>query len=219
MTAERILNIARGEIGTKEQPEVPAKEIWKQIPDYEGKYEVSNLGRVRSIDRLVKGKYGNLAKIKGKEITPILTTHGYYRVNLCNESGIKAKFVHRLVASAFLDNPDGLPMINHKDEDKVNNVVDNLEWCDCLYNSNYGTRNQRVSESTRGKKKNYTDESHRKMIEPKEKAIVGINYITNEKVSFRSMTEAKKFGFSREGISHCITGRQKTHRGYVWRLI
>ena len=116
------------------------KEYWKPVVGYEEHYQVSNFGRVKSI------KFG-------KEI--ILKQHirgGYYSVVLSKNGIVKRYSVHRLVAQAFIDNSDNLPQINHKDEDKTNNNVDNLEWCDSEYNNNYGTRNKRVSEKmTNGK--------------------------------------------------------------------
>ena len=94
-------------------------EVWKKINGFEN-YEVSNLGRVRSKRRVLK---------------PFLNSKGYQRVNL---GAHNAKFIHRLVAEAFVDNPNGYPIINHRDEDKTNNRAENLEWCTHKYNSNYG---------------------------------------------------------------------------------
>ena len=110
-------------------------EEWRPIEGYEGLYEVSNTGQVRSVDR-----YDNRNCFrKGKVLSPIKDTNGYLKVNLyCNGKNKKC-LVHRLVTEAFLPNPDGLPQVNHKDEDKTNNSVDNLEWCDSKYNNNYGT--------------------------------------------------------------------------------
>lgn len=109
-------------------------EIWKPVVGYEGLYEVSNLGRVRSIRR---NKILNLKKERD----------GYIRISLCSNGVEKMYQVHRLVAKAFIPNPDNLPQINHKDEVKSNNVVDNLEWCTVAYNNSYGTRLQRVRET------------------------------------------------------------------------
>ena len=198
--------------------ELSNQEKWREVPGYEKMYEVSNFGRVRSLDRFVPGKHENLAKIKGKVLTPIKNKGGYLRVNLCNEYGHKAMFVHRLVAQAFIENPEGFSDVNHKDENPTNNCLSNLEWCSAKYNANYGTRNERVSRSNRGRRKKYTHESFRRMVASKEKAVIGTNCSTNEQVWFQSISSAKEYGFSPVGISHCITNRQKTHRGYTWRV-
>ena len=109
-------------------------EIWKPVVGYEGLYEVSNFGRVRSLRR------NKILKLKNE-------VDGYIRVTLCNGGTEKLYQVHRLVAQAFIPNPDNLPQINHKDEVKSNNIVTNLEWCTVHYNNTYGTRLQRVRET------------------------------------------------------------------------
>lgn len=115
------------------------EEIWKDIEGYEGLYQVSNLGRVRSFDRI--DRLGRLRP--GVILRPLMNTYGYIQVSFCKEGKEKKLQVHRLVAQAFIPNPEGLPQINHKDENPKNNRVDNLEWCDGKYNCNYGTRNER----------------------------------------------------------------------------
>jgi len=115
------------------------REIWKDIPGYEGYYQVSNLGRVKSLKR----KTGN--KRNNEDI--ILKTYlraSYLFVRLRKDNKYKNYLVHRLVASAFIPNPDNLPQVNHIDENKINNIVNNLEWCDAKYNNNYGTKRERV---------------------------------------------------------------------------
>ena len=102
-------------------------EEWRAVPGYEGLYEVSNIGNVRNVR---KNTLLRLTK----------TNNGYIRVGLC-KNGIKTGLrVHRLVAQAFIPNPNNLPQVNHKNEDKSDNSVDNLEWCDQAYNNLYGTR-------------------------------------------------------------------------------
>ena len=122
-------------------------EEWRPIEGYEGLYEVSNLGRVRSLDMYVKSRYGNYRLHKGKVLSPTKDRYGYLTVTLnCNGKSKTIK-IHRLVAQAFLPNPDNLPQVNHRDENPSNDNVDNLEWCNAKYNSNYKTRNIRIRET------------------------------------------------------------------------
>ena len=131
-------------------------EVWRDIKDYEGIYEVSNFGRVRQkLDLFKNNKKGKKAK-EMKIIKPdinYIQRSGYLRVGLskCGES--KHHFVHRLVAEAFMPNPYSLPYVNHKDENRGNSRLDNLEWCTQKYNSNYGTCKEKRA-FTLAKKKN-----------------------------------------------------------------
>ena len=126
-------------------------ECWKDIEGYEGLYQVSNLGRVKSLRRsAVLGK--NIREVKEKIIKPFITNKGYYQILLSKKGKTSHKYVHRLVAMAFIPNPNEYIIINHKDENPLNNCVDNLEWCDYSYNNNYGNRNKIVSDKmTNGK--------------------------------------------------------------------
>lgn len=121
------------------------EEKWRSVVGYEGQYEVSNYGNIRSVDRAVdKGRY--LSSRKGIPLKQHTHRKGYKEVHLCKNGKEKIFKVHRLVAFAFIPNPDNLPQINHKDENPANNSVGNLEWCDGSYNINYGGRNKRISE-------------------------------------------------------------------------
>ena len=111
-------------------------EIWKDIEGYEGAYQVSNRGRVKSLNYNRSGKEGILKLGKDKD--------GYLQVVLCKNSKLKTVKIHRLVAQTFINNPNNLPEVNHKDENKENNCADNLEWCDRKYNMNYRTVKQKI---------------------------------------------------------------------------
>ena len=179
------------------------KEIWKDILGYEGLYQVSNFGRVRSLDRIVKEKNGKNKFLKGKILKYILVYGGYMVVRLSKNGILKNYYVHRLVAQAFLDNPDNLPCVNHKDENPQNNVVSNLEWCDAKYNLNYGTRNKRISE---------------KMTNGKLSKPVLQYTLDGELVKKWSSThECGRNGYNRGNVSACCLGYLKFYKGYIWR--
>ena len=119
-------------------------EIWKDIVGYEGLYQVSNLGNVKRL-KGYKGR-GKGYIVEEHLIQPSINSRGYQNVILCKNGKTKTFTMHRLVAIAFLDNSDNFPQVNHKDENELNNCVDNLEWCDSKYNNNYGTRNKKCSD-------------------------------------------------------------------------
>ncbi len=129
------------------------KEIWKDIPEYEGLYQASNLGNIKVLNRIVNsGIKNNKTVIRKGKLLKQRINQGYYEVALSKDNKKRFLKVHRLIAITFIPNLNNLPSINHKDENKLNNRVDNLEWCSIKYNCNYGTRNQRISLANRGKK-------------------------------------------------------------------
>lgn len=129
------------------------KQIWKDIEGYEGLYQVSNTGKVRSLNYRRTGKT--------KVIKQSTDKLGYKSVFLCKDGKNKGYLVHRLVALAFIPNPNNYPVINHKDENPSNNYYKNLEWCTQEYNCNYGNCRKKMSEARKGKQ--FTEE-HRKNI-------------------------------------------------------
>lgn len=173
------------------------EEIWKPVVGYEGLYEVSSLGRIRSVDRIVF-QQGRSQKYKGCIMSPFIGNHGYYGIRLSKNNKKKTYSVHRLVALAFIPNPDNLPVINHKDETHTNNCVSNLEWCTQKYNMNYGTVRERVSEANGLKVAQYDLEG---------------NLIN----TFRSIKDAsRKTGVSATSINGCTIGKYYTGGKYIW---
>lgn len=128
------------------------EEIWKPVVGYEEYYEVSNTGRVRTIPRIVYTNNGGYINIGRAIKTPMLHYKGYLQVRLKVNNRPKTFFVHRLVAESFIPNPNGYKYVNHIDEDKTNNSVENLEWCSALYNNLYGSRLSKISNKLRGRR-------------------------------------------------------------------
>lgn len=173
-------------------------EIWKPIKGYEGLYEVNNWGDVRSLDKVVSCRYGKKRTAKGQVLNPSLS-RGYPQVVLSDKGVHKHFFVHRLVAEAFVPNPDNLPEINHKDENPTNPYWRNLEWCNHQYNINYGSRNAKSG-----------------MASSKAVAKYDINGTIIK--TYKSIREASKdSNTSCQNICSVLKGRQKTSGGYIWK--
>lgn len=166
------------------------KEIWKPVVGYEGLYDVSNFGRVKSL-KYRKGDKPEILKLqkRGK----------YLRASL---NGRKFS-VHRLVAQAFIPNSLNLPEVNHKDEDTHNNFVNNLEWCDRPYNSRYGTKTKRVADANR----------NGKLSKPVYQYSLDGELIA---VFLSAQDVKRKLGYSQGNISNCCIGNRKTAYGYKW---
>ena len=164
-----IIEYSESDIGymIRKRPIEDALEVVrKPVKGYEGYYEVDQFGRVFGLDRIIKVNDNgrNYEKpIAGKQLKQSMHTKGYKTVSLTKDGKTKTLFVHRLVAEAFIPNVDNLPMVNHKDEDKTNNFVENLEWCTNDYNINYGTARKRQAKKIRGIP--HTDEHKKKISE------------------------------------------------------
>ena len=120
------------------------EEVWKDVIGYEDCYQISNTGKIRSKDRFVRVCGGGKRFISGKLIKPIKCRNGYLEASLSKDGNRKVFLLHRLVAMHFIENPNKLPEVNHKDENIENCEAENLEWCTSKYNANYGTRNERM---------------------------------------------------------------------------
>jgi hypothetical protein len=112
-------------------------EVWKDVKGYEGVYKISNFGRIRSLDRIVVQKDGREVPYKGKIRIPSLCVHGYFKISIQTKGFRKFVGVHRLVAKAFIPNPENLPFVNHKNGVKTDNRLENLEWCTASYNTQH----------------------------------------------------------------------------------
>ena len=157
------------------------KEIWRDIEGYEGYYQISNMGRVKSLERTVRCNRG-YRTIPEKILEGVDNGKGYLKVNLCKEGKVMQPLVHVLVATAFLENPQNLPEVNHKDENKYNNCMDNLEWCTSQYNVEYS----------------------------KAKAVIGINKVSGLIMEFPSTMEAERqTGINHSNICACLKGKYK----------
>lgn len=119
-------------------------EEWKDVKGHEDAYQVSNMGRIRSKTRYIIRKDGRKVYMRERIIRQTNINSGYKIINIhANDGAIYHKLVHRLVAEHFIPNPNNLEQVNHKDEDKHNNKVSNLEWCTREYNAQYGTNQER----------------------------------------------------------------------------
>lgn len=154
------------------------EEVWRDITEYEGFYQVSTLGRVKN------SRSGRI--LKGRK-----TRNGYLKVDLCKNGKPKSYLVHRLVAQAFIPNPQNKPEVNHIDEDKENNYVENLEWCTAKENINYGTRTLRISK-------------------PIICVETGIEYCGVREC-------ARQIGLNQSNITKVLKGKYKTTGGYTFK--
>lgn len=167
------------------------EEQWRPVPGYDGNYEVSNLGNVRARRR--QGSPGGLLKQRA-------SSKGYQMVSLCKHGHYTACSIHRLVAIAFIDNPYNYPCVNHKDENKLNNRVDNLEWCTYQYNNNYGTCKQRS-------------------IESRCKPCIGRWPDGTERVFPSCTIAARETGMTQGNIWSACNGKHHRAKGVEWRYV
>ena len=195
-------------------------EEWRDIEGYEGLYQVSNEGRVKSVGRVIVRSNGRRQIIRERILAPATNCFGYKYVNLRTQGvGGKSITIHRLVAKAFVPNPNNLPEVNHKDECKENNSADNLEWCDRKYNVNYGTAQARhsVTASDSFKRTGYYQQILEGFLW---KAVAKCGTDGNEIERYKSIKEAsEKTGVFQGDISRCCKGIRKTCGGFKWMYI
>lgn len=183
------------------------REEWRACVGYEGLYEVSNIGRVRSLYRKTR------IKDKGSSVMSLKTDqHGYYRVNLHKDGKCKGELVSRLVAQAFIPNPDNLPHVGHDDDNKKNNIIDNLYWTDAKENNNHNGKMERFQALHQEKIEQIADALSR--------PVISIDVDTKEICFYKSIQEANRIvGASSGKITMCCQGKRRTHKNKEWRYV
>lgn len=162
-------------------------EIWKDVVGYEGVYQVSNLSRVRRTK-------------SGRVLSPFMAK-GYLLVVLWSGNKEHGFAIHRLAAIAFIPNPNNYPCINHKDEDKLNNKIENLEWCTHKYNSNYGACRQKIG-----------DANGKPVIQKTKNGEIVMEYKSGRQAE-------RETGISSTHISSCVNGNRRTTGGFIWEKV
>ena len=183
------------------------EEIWKDVEGYEGYYMVSNRGNVKSLN------YRHTSK--ERILKPQKNNDGYLNVLLYQDGKGKTYKVHRLVATAFCENPHGFKEVNHIDEDKTNNCADNLEWCSRSYNCTYNGRakksGKKTAEKLRGRK--LSEETIKKISKP----VYSINKVSGLITYWNSAKEASmQMGINNGHICECLKGRRNSAGNHYW---
>lgn len=164
-------------------------EIWKDVVGYEGIYLVSNYGNIKRKDYRGTGIE--------RMLKPSINQNGYLQLQLYKNGKRKNYLVHQLVGKAFIPNPNNLIEINHKDENPLNNKLENLEWCTRAYNNNYGTRTQRIS-----------------------KMVMATNKENKNTIIFKSISQAEReLKIANASIIACCKGKRESAGGYTWEYI
>lgn len=187
------------------------KEEWKDITGYEGLYQVSDQGRVKSIDRQTNNRWGTLTPILGKHLKPLKQPNGYVIVWL--SCGTRKPFsIHRLVASAFIPNIENKPQVNHIDGIKTNNNVDNLEWCTPSENTIHAMQTGLIDpENAR--------QGYIKMGQTNSRNVLQLDKATSEIIAvWASSEDCGRNGFNSSHVWSCCNGDRKTHAGYIWNF-
>ena len=192
-----------------------AHEVWRDIVGYEGIYQVSNLGRVRSLDRLVRGARG-MRRILGKVLSNRILPNGYNYVGLSKEHHSVHHYVHRLVAQAFIPNPDNISDVDHIDGDKTNNCVENLRWCTHKQNINYAIESGSFNPSATTKAFLATERGkrhHEKLRKLRSRPVVrddGVEYLS-------AAAAANAIGYSYSAVRDVLMGRAKKCNGHSYK--
>ncbi|QEE50332.1 hypothetical protein FUA48_12310 [Flavobacterium alkalisoli] len=190
-------------------------EIWRDVLNYEGCYQISNLGRVKSVERKVKSSRSKTGyrTIKEKLMTPLLSKYGYYRVHLMKEGKSFIAMVHRLIAEAFIPNPNNKPQVNHINLIRTDNRIENLEWMTNKENMRHAWDNNSANKEAIKKATIIAQERNKKAV---------IQYNVNMEIvkTFLSIKDAsEECNIRHSNIGMCCSGKIKTAGGFIWKYV
>ena len=187
-------------------------EVWKDVVSYEGLYQVSNLGRIKSLNFNGTGK---------EKIMRPRTGNRYYMIALWKNGIRKDYLLHRIVAETFIPNPENKPFINHKDENCFNNSINNLMWCTHKENMNNPQTLLKIVEARKGKTQSKETIEKIKLANTNGKCSKPVLALKNGEICvfFHSTSEAGRNGYCIGNISSCCNGIRKTHKGYQWQYV
>lgn len=175
-------------------------EEWRPIKGYEGLYEVSSIGRVKSLCRRVIYPSGNSRWVPEKILKPSKSKKGYLSVSLYKNGKSTRSIVHRLVANAFIENPKEKPQVNHINEIRDDNRVSNLEWVTSKENNNHGGRNSKLSKA-------------------RSKSVEGKSILNGNIKIYEKVRDVVKDGFNYGHVASCCRGELSAHKGFTWKYI
>lgn len=186
------------------------KEEWRSVKQYDGTYEVSSLGNVRSVPRIVKYKDGRIREYQSVVLKQNKGSHGYRMVGLATCGKVKASLVHRIACEAFLVNHKSSRTVNHIDGNKVNNVLENLEWATDSENQKHAYRIGLNRVDIKARKSGKQARFFKRSVLAKK---------DGESVMLSGNKEMRKHGFDPVGIWRCLNGLRKTHRGFSFSVV
>lgn len=188
--------------------------MFKDVKNYEDYYEISETGIVRSKDRVCVDSLGRKRFRKGVVLNPDIAQNGYYRVTLAKDGKRKQVYLHRLLATHFLENPKNLPQVNHKDGNKLNNSLNNLEWCSVQENVIHAYKHNLINHVRGEKHPNYNKCGSESK---KAKKVICVDLLTEKTKVYGSIIETKNDGFSPSEVSRCCN-HGGTHKGCIFKF-